>query len=36
LLERLVSDFYSFPYFLEQQRQQAFFRLGISSLLNLL
>jgi hypothetical protein len=36
LLERLASDFYSFPYLLEQQRQQAFFRLGISSPLNLL
>jgi DNA-directed RNA polymerase subunit alpha len=29
LLERLSSDFYSFPYFLKRQRQQAFFRLGI-------
>ena len=36
LLERLSSDFYSFPYFLKRQRQQAFFRLGISSLLNFL
>jgi DNA-directed RNA polymerase alpha subunit len=31
LLERLSSDFYSFPYTLEKQRWQAFFRLGISS-----
>jgi small subunit ribosomal protein S9 len=31
LLERLCSDFYSFPYLLEKQRRQAFFRLGISS-----
>ena len=36
LLERLISDFYSFPYFLERQRQRAFFRLGISSLLDFL
>jgi DNA-directed RNA polymerase alpha subunit len=27
LLERLASDFYSFPYLLEQQRRQAFSRL---------
>jgi DNA-directed RNA polymerase alpha subunit len=32
LLDRLSSDFYSFPYLLEQKRQQAFSRLGISSL----
>jgi DNA-directed RNA polymerase alpha subunit len=31
LLKRLSSDFYSFPYSLERQRQYAFFRLGISS-----
>jgi DNA-directed RNA polymerase alpha subunit len=36
LLERLVSDFYSFPYSLEQQRRQAFFRLGIFSLFDFL
>lgn len=36
LLERLSSNFYSFPYILEHQRWQAFFRLGISSLLNFL
>jgi DNA-directed RNA polymerase alpha subunit len=31
LLERLSSDFYLFPYTLERQRWQAFFRLGIFS-----
>ena len=36
LLERLTSDFYSLPYPLEKQRQQAFFRLGIFSLFNFL
>jgi DNA-directed RNA polymerase alpha subunit len=36
LLERLASDFYSFPYSLERQRRQAFFRLGISSLFDFL
>ena len=36
LLERLLSDFYLFPYTLEQQRWQAFFRLGIFSLFNFL
>jgi hypothetical protein len=30
----LSSDFYLFPYTLERQRWQAFFRLGIFSPLN--
>jgi DNA-directed RNA polymerase alpha subunit len=34
LLERLSSDFYSFPYALEKQRRQSFFRLGIFSPFN--